>query len=52
MRSSTLRVDTARREVVDIKGDLMQLGTWQRVVLVDINRDNPHRTVRLSFAGA
>jgi len=25
------------------------LGTWQRVVLVDTNEDNPHRTVRLSF---
>ena len=28
---------------------VVQLGTWQSVVLVDINRDNPHRTVRLSF---
>ncbi len=26
-----------------------QLGTWQSVVLVDLNRDNPLRTVRLSF---
>ena len=25
------------------------LGTWQRVVLVDINADNPERQVRLSF---
>jgi len=25
------------------------LGTWQSVVLVDTNGDNPHRTVRLSF---
>ena len=25
------------------------LGPWQHVVLVDLNRDNPHRTVRLSF---
>src|SRR3954451_4015169 len=25
------------------------LGTWQSVVLVDLNRDNPRRTVRLSF---
>jgi len=24
-------------------------GTWQSVVLVDLNRDNPRRTVRLSF---
>jgi secondary thiamine-phosphate synthase enzyme len=27
----------------------MQLGTWQSVVLVDPNVDNPHRQVRLSF---
>jgi secondary thiamine-phosphate synthase enzyme len=25
------------------------LGTWQSVVLVDLNRDNPQRSVRLSF---
>jgi thiamine phosphate synthase YjbQ (UPF0047 family) len=27
----------------------MQLGTWQSVCLVDLNVDNPERTVRLSF---
>jgi secondary thiamine-phosphate synthase enzyme len=27
----------------------MALGTWQSVVLVDVNRDNPQRRVRLSF---
>ncbi|MFC1443233.1 secondary thiamine-phosphate synthase enzyme YjbQ [Streptacidiphilus sp. N1-10] len=27
------------------------LGTWQSVVLVDTNGDNPRRTVRLSFMG-
>jgi secondary thiamine-phosphate synthase enzyme len=27
------------------------LGTWQSVVLVDLNRDNPKRSVRLSFLG-
>jgi secondary thiamine-phosphate synthase enzyme len=27
----------------------MQLGTWQRVCLVDTNADNPQRHVRLSF---
>ena len=31
-----------------IDGELV-LGTWQSVVLVDPNRDNPRRTVRLSF---
>jgi thiamine phosphate synthase YjbQ (UPF0047 family) len=25
------------------------LGTWQSVVIVDPNRDNPDRRVRLSF---
>ena len=29
----------------------MQLGTWQSVVLVDLNQDNPNRKVRLSFLG-
>lgn len=28
------------------------LGTWQSVVFVDTNRDNPRRTVRLSFIPA
>jgi secondary thiamine-phosphate synthase enzyme len=28
------------------------LGTWQRVVLVDPNKDNPERQVRLSFLPA
>jgi secondary thiamine-phosphate synthase enzyme len=31
-----------------IGGDLV-LGTWQSVCLVDLNVDNPRRTVRLSF---
>jgi secondary thiamine-phosphate synthase enzyme len=30
----------------------MQLGTWQSVVLIDPNRDNDERTVRLSFVPA
>ncbi|MEU9234250.1 YjbQ family protein [Streptomyces subrutilus] len=32
-------------------GGALALGTWQSVVLVDTNRDNPERTVRLSFLG-
>ncbi|HUR22742.1 MAG TPA: secondary thiamine-phosphate synthase enzyme YjbQ [Acidimicrobiales bacterium] len=35
--------------VVPVQGGRMQLGTWQSVVLVDLNADNPRRTVRLSF---
>ena len=27
------------------------LGTWQSVALVDLNVDNPERSVRLSFLG-
>jgi secondary thiamine-phosphate synthase enzyme len=30
----------------------VSLGTWQSIVLVDLNRDNPHRKVRLSFIGS
>ncbi len=38
---------------VPVRGGEPLLGTWQSVVLVDLNRDNPRRTVRLSFiAGA
>lgn len=31
-----------------VEGEL-QLGTWQSLVLVDTNRDNPQRQVRFSF---
>jgi secondary thiamine-phosphate synthase enzyme len=34
-----------------LKGRLA-LGTWQRVVMVDLNQDNPTRQVRLSFVPA
>ncbi len=34
---------------VPVQGGEPLLGTWQSVVLVDLNRDNPHRSVRLSF---
>ncbi|MGA5466608.1 secondary thiamine-phosphate synthase enzyme YjbQ [Mycobacterium sp. NPDC050041] len=37
---------------VPVQGGLPLLGTWQSVVLVDLNRDNPKRSVRLSFLGA
>lgn len=35
--------------VVPVVGGRPALGTWQSVVLVDRNADNPSRTVRLSF---
>ena len=35
--------------VVPVEGSRLQLGTWQSVVLVDLNPDNPRRRVRLTF---
>jgi len=34
---------------IPVVGGRMALGTWQSLVLVDVNRDNPDRRVRLSF---
>jgi secondary thiamine-phosphate synthase enzyme len=34
-----------------VTGGSLALGTWQSVALVDLNVDNPDRTVRLSFVG-
>ncbi|HEU4863067.1 MAG TPA: secondary thiamine-phosphate synthase enzyme YjbQ [Candidatus Limnocylindria bacterium] len=34
---------------VPVVGGRMTVGTWQSVALLDPNRDNPRRTVRLSF---
>ncbi|MCU1354424.1 MAG: hypothetical protein JWM05_3633, partial [Acidimicrobiales bacterium] len=34
---------------VPVIGGRPMLGTWQSIVLVDTNVDNPDRTVRLSF---
>jgi secondary thiamine-phosphate synthase enzyme len=36
---------------VPVQGGKPLLGTWQSVVLVDLNGDNPQRQVRLSFIG-
>jgi secondary thiamine-phosphate synthase enzyme len=38
--------------VLPVLGGRPALGTWQRVVLVDLNHDNPDRQVRLSFMPA
>lgn len=35
--------------VVPVENGRPVLGTWQHVVLVDLNRDNPDRRVRLTF---
>jgi secondary thiamine-phosphate synthase enzyme len=34
---------------IPVLGGRLALGTWQSVVLVDPNRDNPARQIRLSF---
>ena len=38
--------------VLPVLGGRVALGTWQSVVLVDLNADNPRRRVRLSFVRA
>jgi thiamine phosphate synthase YjbQ (UPF0047 family) len=38
--------------ILPVEGGEVVLGTWQRVVLVDPNRENNSRTVVLSFLGA
>jgi secondary thiamine-phosphate synthase enzyme len=35
--------------VLPVLDSNVALGTWQSIVLVDLNRDNPDRRVRLSF---
>jgi secondary thiamine-phosphate synthase enzyme len=35
--------------VVPVVDGRMTLGTWQSIALLDPNRDNSHRTVRLTF---
>jgi secondary thiamine-phosphate synthase enzyme len=35
--------------VIPVVAGRPQLGTWQSIVLVDLNADNPTRLVRLSF---
>lgn len=35
--------------VMPVVGGRVELGTWQSVVFVDLNKDNPRRQVRLSF---
>ncbi|THV33428.1 secondary thiamine-phosphate synthase enzyme YjbQ [Glycomyces buryatensis] len=41
----------APHATIPVSGGRPALGTWQSIVLIDTNRDNPDRTVRLSFLG-
>jgi secondary thiamine-phosphate synthase enzyme len=50
-RSHVLPAFIAPQATVPVIGGAMALGTWQSVVLVDVNVDNPQRSVRLSFLG-
>jgi secondary thiamine-phosphate synthase enzyme len=38
--------------VLPVAGGELLLGTWQSVVVVDTNADNPHRTLRCSWLPA
>jgi secondary thiamine-phosphate synthase enzyme len=48
-RDHVLPAFVAPSVVVPVVGGRLVLGTWQSVVLVDTNGDNPDREVRLSF---
>jgi secondary thiamine-phosphate synthase enzyme len=48
-RSHVLPAFLAPYTVLPVVGGAMALGTWQSVVLVDLNADNPDRQVRLSL---
>ncbi|MER5971084.1 secondary thiamine-phosphate synthase enzyme YjbQ [Streptomyces sp. NPDC002055] len=41
----------APHATLPVIGGRLALGTWQSVCLVDTNKDNPNRQVRLSFLG-
>lgn len=48
-RSHVLPALVAPYAVVPVIEGRLALGTWQSIALVDLNVDNPNRTVRLSF---
>lgn len=48
-RDHVLPAFIAPHASLPVIGGRLELGTWQSVVLVDTNRDNPDRQVRLSF---
>jgi secondary thiamine-phosphate synthase enzyme len=50
-RDHVLPAFIAPHATLPVIGGRLELGTWQSVVLVDTNRDNPERQVRLSFLG-
>jgi secondary thiamine-phosphate synthase enzyme len=50
-RDHVLPAFVAPHATVPVIGGRPRLGTWQSICLVDTNRDNPRREVRLSFLG-
>jgi secondary thiamine-phosphate synthase enzyme len=50
-RSHVLPAFLAPFATLPVVGGSIALGTWQSVVLVDLNADNPGRQIRLSFLG-
>jgi secondary thiamine-phosphate synthase enzyme len=50
-RDHVLPAFIAPHATLPVIGGRLELGTWQSVVLVDTNGDNPDRRVRLTFLG-
>jgi len=50
-RDHVLPALVAPHATLPVVSGRIALGTWQSVLVVDTNRDNPDRTVRLSFLG-
>jgi secondary thiamine-phosphate synthase enzyme len=50
-RDHVLPAFIAPHATLPVIGGRLDLGTWQSIVLVDTNRDNPDRQVRLTFLG-
>ncbi|MGH2700224.1 MAG: secondary thiamine-phosphate synthase enzyme YjbQ [Actinomycetota bacterium] len=51
-RDHVLPAFVAPSVTIPVVDSRLMLGTWQSVVLVDTNRDNPERSVRFSFIPA
>ncbi len=50
-RSHVLPAFVPPYATLPVVGGSLALGTWQSVALIDLNVDNPDRSVRLSFLG-
>ncbi|MFI5942739.1 secondary thiamine-phosphate synthase enzyme YjbQ [Streptomyces uncialis] len=50
-RDHVLPAIVAPHATLPVLAGRLELGTWQSVCLVDTNKDNPRRQVRLSFLG-